>query len=164
MRETLKKFIDLDLMLSIYILGFIDFDDKTLEFYPDMSVLYMQVGKKYMVLESDFETTKIKIEILKFIDINKKYDEMTPVLSSLDEIILIDTLADNRIKNIILYNFSENLSSNSFIICDAIEIELKSGQHIFLDPSFHTGIGIGGLEQKKYWESNNSNIISVLRI
>ncbi len=41
------------------------------------------------------------------------------------------------------------------VICDALQMTLKNGQILFFDPTFVSGINVGGIEQYEFWRTNN---------
>ncbi|GAA0177167.1 hypothetical protein SH2C18_04430 [Clostridium sediminicola] len=156
MREKLRKLVNLNTLEDIYLSGFVDIEDGVAEFYPNMRYLYFSLGDVYIEFQSVEQFSKMKIIITDSVRHEFEIDEdMIPSKASINEVILVDTLADNRIKEMLLYNISSICDND--IICDAVQINLISGQKIFLDPTFYYGIGIGGTLQKEWWENNLSD-------
>lgn len=153
MKERIRKLVSKHPIEDVYLTGFVDIEEGVVEFCPEMRYLYLQFGEEYLELESVNQFSKLKITIAESVNHNFEIDEdMSPARASIDEVILVDTLADNRINSMKLINSTDETDKS--IICDALELQLKSGQLIFVDPSFHYGIGLGGMFQKKYWENN----------
>ncbi len=79
-----------------------------------------------------------KLNIVKtqdiLIDFNIEEDD-SPIKKSISEIVLDDTLMDNRIKKIDIYGDVNEYDSG--VICGALGFHLKNGQFIFIDPTFY---------------------------
>ena len=150
--EYLKEIVKNKNIDDIYLTGFVDIEDGTAQFYPDLRFIYFEINSKYIEFESVNQFSKLKIEIVDSVKYNFEMDEdMMKAKSSVSEIILNDTMANgNNIDSMVFYN----LDKQEDLICDAIEIRLGNGQIIFLDPSFYFGINIGGAEQKQIWRNN----------
>ena len=156
MKDKLRRLVKLDTLEDIYLTGFLDIEHGTAEFYPDMRYLYFLLGDEFIEFQSIEQSSKIKIMITDSVMHKFEIDEdMMPAKASINEMILVDTLADNRIKELFLFNISSSCKNE--IICDAVQLNLISGQQIFLDPTFYYGIGVGGIAQKKWWENNLAN-------
>lgn len=156
MKDKLRKLVSTNPLEDIYLSGFVDIEDGTAEFYPDMRYLYFLLGDEFIEFQSFEQSSKMKIMLTDSVMHKFEIDEdMMPAKASVNETILVDTLADNRIKELFLYN-STTICENE-IICDAVQVNLVSGQQIFLDPTFYYGIGVGGIAQKEWWKNNLSN-------
>lgn len=152
MIEYLKKIIKNHNVENIYLTGFVDIEDGVAQFYHDLRFVYFEINSKYIKFESINQFSKLQLKITDSIEYNFEIDEdMIKAKSSVDELILNDTMANgNDIDNIIFYN----LEGREELICDAVEIKLVNGQVIFLDPSYYFGINIGGKKQKQMWKIN----------
>lgn len=154
----IRKLVLLNPLDDIFLSGFVDIENGIAEFYPEMHYIYFMFGKKFIEFESVEQSSKLKIMITDEVMHRFEIDEdMIPAKASVDETLLMDTLADNRVKEMLLYNISS--ASELSLTCDAVQINLFSGQKIFLDPTFYYGIGIGGSEQREWWENNLSKRI-----
>lgn len=159
MIKTLREVIHSKLIDNVYLVGFLDKEGEVAEFYPDMRYIYILFDDKYIEFQSIKQSSKMKIMISDSVLHKFEIDEdMIPAKTSVNEIILVDTLADNSVREMILYNV-ESVTEDS-IICDAVQIDLNSEQQVFLDPTFYYGIGIGGNNQYKCWISNLPKEIS----
>ncbi len=156
MKDILKRLVSSNTIDDVYLSGFVDIENGTAEFYPDMRYLYFLLGDKYIEFQSVEQSSRMKIMITDSVMHKFEIDEeMMPAKASVNETILVDTLADNSVKEMFLYNIMS--ISETFIVCDAVQMNLNSGQQIFLDPTFYYGVGIGGVEQKEWWKNNLSN-------
>lgn len=153
--EYLKKILKNNIIEDIYLIGFVDIENGIAQFYHDLRFVYFEINSQYIEFECINNFSKLKIKIVDSIKQNYEIDDdMIRAKSSINEIILSDTMANgNDIDNIIFYNIEEK----DDIICDALQIELVNGQVIFLDPTYYFGINIGGIEQKQAWYDNIDN-------
>lgn len=158
MKNMLRELVRLNPIEDIFLSGFVDIEDGIAEFYPEMRYLYFMFGEKFIEFESVEQSSKMKIMITDKVMHRFEIDEdMIPAKASVDETLFVDTLADNRVKEMLLYNIS--CVSEFSLTCDAVQFNLFSGQKIFLDPTFYYGIGIGGVEQRAWWENDLSDKI-----
>ena len=156
MKDKLRELVNLNSLEDIYLTGFVDIEDGIAAFYPDMRYLYFLLGDEFIEFQSVEQSSKMKIIITDSVMHKFEIDEdMMPAKASINETILVDTLADNRIREFFLFNISSSCEKE--IICDAVQLNLVSEQQIFLDPTFYYGIGLGGIVQKKWWENNLAN-------
>ncbi|MGF1487523.1 MAG: hypothetical protein ACFBSE_10580 [Prochloraceae cyanobacterium] len=141
-----------DILLS----GVVDIENGIAEFTPMLTYMFFQFDTKIIKFESIEQYSKLKIEYIDSVTYDFEIEEdMYPAKSSIIEIIMTDTMADNSINSIEIYGyFSEN---NKVLICDAICFKLNCGQELFLDPTYFFGINVGSNEQKKAWLNNYPN-------
>lgn len=134
---------------DIYLVGFVDIEEGMAQFCHDLRYVYIEIGERYIELESIEQFSKIRIGIVDSLQYHFEIDEdMMKAHSSISELVLNDTMSiGNKIQNVLFYNLNDN-------ICDALEICLENGQILFFDPTFYFGINIGGIEQRKIWEEN----------
>jgi hypothetical protein len=139
---------------DIYLLGFVDIEDGVADFCPDMRYYYLEVGEKYIELESINQYSKLSVRIVDSIRYQFEIDEdMLPCKTSVSQIVLTDSMsAKNTVESFVINGMES--SENDQIICNTLQLNLDNGQELFIDPSFYYGINIGGAEQRKFWNEN----------
>ncbi len=153
MKVKLRELLKSNQIEDIFVLGFVDNDSEVTEFYQDMRYLYFMIENRYIEIECIEQSSKIKIMITDNIVHKFEIDEdMKKAKTSMSEIIFVDILANNSVREFLLYNIT--MVTVDYIVCDAIQINLNSRQKIFLDPTFYYGIGVGGIEQKEWWKES----------
>lgn len=162
--SKIKNIVNKCTIDGIYVKGFIDIENNIGEFYSDMNYLYFEVGKNLLIeFKVIKQYSKLKVSLVNEITYEYEIDEgMIYAKTSLGKIILADTLMINDIDIIKFYNIES--ADIEFIICDAVEFQLGTGQIIFIDPLFYDGIGIGEISQKEVWVNNNTKDYKVLEI
>ena len=142
-------------IVDIYLVGMMYLDDGIAEFLPWMDYVYLEFDTKIIRFKFIEDSLKLKIEYVESAIYDFEVEEdMYPAKSSIGNIILISTLADNRVRSIEIYG-DEWIDGE--LICDAICFNLGSGQELFLDPISFLGINIGSKEQKDLWLKNDPN-------
>ena len=137
-------------LIDIYLVGFVDIENGVAEFYPDYRWIYFEFENLIIEFEATIENGHLKI--LEVDELRYMFDmdeDMYKAKSSIAETILVSSFLQNNIVEKV--EFGNMIEKDGFIQCDFAEIHLKNNQVIFLDPTFHYGIGIGGKEQKEYW-------------
>jgi len=122
--------------------------------FDSIKLKFESINQYSKLLFRTVEEIKFEIEV---------EEEMIPVKSSIAEIVLNDTMGDNRVSSIDIYGLELNDDKN--YICDAISLHLACGQELFFDPTYLFGINIGGQRQKNLWMENfpNSPSKSILK-
>ena len=142
-------------ILDIYLIGMMYLDDGIAEFLPWMDYVFLEFDTEIIRFKFIEESLKLRIEYVKSAVYDFEIEEdMYPAKSSISNLILISTLADNTVKSIEIYG-DEWVDGE--LICDAICFNLNSGQELFLDPISFLGINIGSKEQKDLWLKNDPN-------
>lgn len=167
MKHTFFDLIKQENISDILLSGVVDIENGIAEFTPMLTYIFFEFDTKIIKFESIEQYSKLKIEYVDSVTYDFEIEEdMYPAKSSIIEIVMTDTMADNSTNSIEIYgDCSEN---NKVLICDAICLKLNCGQELFLDPTYFFGINIGGMEQKKAWLNNypntESNILNKLLI
>jgi hypothetical protein len=78
-------------------------------------------------------------------------EDMTAAVTSLREQYLDDSDGRGDLSAIRFWNAKEDETG---LLCAALQIELVKGQQIFIDPTYHFGIRIGGPRQRDIWFEN----------
>jgi hypothetical protein len=76
---------------------------------------------------------------------------MTAAVASLREQCLDDADGDNHLRAIRFWALTEDEAG---LCCAAAQLDLVNGQQIFVDPSYHFGMRIGGSQQRESWREN----------
>lgn len=157
------EFLKNNEITDIILVGFADVEKGIYEFYPNLKYLYIEMGTKYVALESVNQYSLLKFCIKDDLCFEYEIDEdMLKAKSSIAELVLDDTMAvGNNIKEIVFYDLNTDE-----LTCAAMELVLGNGQIIFIDPSFYFGINVGGERQKRMWEENylNYNKVDIRKI
>ena len=113
--------------------------------------LFIEFEEYILKLESINQYSKLKIKFVDEVMFDFDFEieeDMIFAKNSVAELILIDTMVDNRIESLECYNME--LRDEGFE-CDSFFIKLFSGQELFFDPTYIFGINIGGKKQKESW-------------
>ena len=133
--------------------GVVDVEDNIAEFTTFHDFLFIDFGKFLLKFESIDQYSKLSVKFVDNIDFDFEIEEdMIPSKNSILELVLEDTMFDNRVKFI---NVFGKESENNELICKALSIHLLKGQEIFIDPTYFFGLNIGGERQRKLWYENS---------
>lgn len=155
-RSFFKK-IERENLVDIFLCGVVDFENSLAEFTPILTYIFFVFETEIIKFESIEQHSKLKIKYVDAVTCEFDFEleeDMYPARTSISEIVLTDTLAENTVNYIQIYG--ESIINNE-LICYAISFKLNCGQEIFLDPSYIFGINIGGQEQKNAWFNNYPN-------
>ncbi|MBP1048415.1 hypothetical protein I6N96_19215 [Enterococcus sp. BWM-S5] len=153
MIEQIKQLLDGSRIKEIYLVWVMDTEAGLLEFYPDLRFLYLEFATGIIECRSVEQYSRLKLSLVDSVRYDFEIDEdMFRATSRAGELILDNPdLLTNEITSLTFYDVKE---SEKEVHCLALEMQLKSGQFIFIDPTFLHGIGIGGYNQKKLWREN----------
>lgn len=155
MKDTFFDKIKQENISDILLSGVVDIENGIAEFTPMLTYMFFEFDTKIIKFESIEQSSKLKIEYVDSITYDFEVEEdMYPAKSSINEIVMTDTMAENTVKSVEIYG---GVSRNNELICDAVCFKLNCGQQLFLDPTYFFGINIGGNEQKKAWLNNYPN-------
>ena len=155
MKDTFFDKIKQENISDILLSGVVDIENGIAEFTPMLTYMFFEFDTKIIKFESIEQSSKLKIEYVNSITYDFEVEEdMYPAKSSINEIVMTDTMAENIVKSVEIYG---GVSRNNELICDAVCFKLNCGQQLFLDPTYFFGINIGGNEQKKAWFNNYPN-------
>lgn len=142
--------------------GVVDIENGIGEITTFHTYLYIRFADTLLKLESTNQYSKLLISIVPEIDFQFSFEideDMIPVKHSIAEIVLTDTMADNRITKIDVYGGEE---TNNGLICDALSFCLVHGQELFFDPTYFFGINIGDERQRNAWMQNYPNTAELI--
>ena len=155
MKHTFFDKIKQENISDILLSGVVDIENGIAEFTPMLTYMIFEFDTKIIKFESIEQSSKLKIEYVDSIIYDFEVEEdMYPAKSSINEIVMTDTMAENTVKFVEIYG---GVSQDNEMICDSICFKLSCGQELFLDPTYFFGINIGGNEQKKAWLNNYPN-------
>jgi hypothetical protein len=158
----MKKMIELETELrrtrinDIQIAGFVD-QTEALSFQPMLQFIYLSFGSHLLELRTVGTTGTMCLSFAEGIrhgfDIE---DGMQPATMSLNELVLLDPEGSNELVEL---RFWSPIEVGEELRCSAMRLDLNNGQKIFVDPTYHFGFRLGGLEQERIWRENWPNAL-----
>jgi len=138
---------------DILLPGFIDQDEVPVRFRSTPQTVYFECNSVYLKIEAISTTGSMKLSIDEKIEIPVQIEEedMTAAVTSMREQYIDDSDGKNDLSAIRLWNVSEDETG---LRCAAAQLDLVNGQQIFIDPTYHFGIRIGGSRQRHIWSDN----------
>ena len=138
-------------ILDIITVGSVDIESNPSDICTNNMLLYLEFPEGLLLFSSIVQMSELGItqeESIKFdyeIDEDDLYSKM-----SISNFILRDTISDVCIVKIIEYLVDGKLK--------AIEFNLKNNQMLFIDPTYYTGIKLGGEDIKSGFFENHDNV------
>jgi hypothetical protein len=130
--------------------GFVEKDSFPKKFHTLHSVLYLEFGKVMLKLSVLGYTGRLRIEVAERIEVDEELDDsFTPAFSSFSQLILRDP--DGKIGFLLSTCLGDQTLCH---ISRSQQFDLANGQQIFIDPTYHFGIRIGGSEHEAIWKKN----------
>lgn len=137
---------------DIILLGSVDLDETPIESCINHEFLVLGVDDTYIEFSSVNQMSELSVKEKDALTFDYEIDEDDKhTFVSIVNAILADTVSDAAIKEL-----SEYEEAGSLV---AIEVLLANGQMIFIDPTYYTGIKIGGEFIKKAFFDNHSEAI-----
>lgn len=150
MLKEIKKLISNNID-EIHLTGVVHIEENGIaEFISNTNFLLLEFGGQFIQFETIDGYGKLRITILDSLRFENDTEDVIPCRAKIGEFIFTNPLAENRVDSIVFFNLED---LENALICDVLHIKLINGQDLFIDPQF-TGINIGGLEQKQFWEEN----------
>ncbi|WP_321388020.1 hypothetical protein [uncultured Enterococcus sp.] len=151
--EQIKKLLKENRIKEVYLVGFVDEVNGVFEFCPDLRFLYFEFAEGIVECRSVEQCSRLQLKIVDSIRHDFEIDEdMFAATSRAGELILDNPeLLTNEIARLTAYGLKQ---ADGEMNCLALEMQLKSGQFIFIDPTFLHGISVGSHNQKKLWKEN----------
>lgn len=140
---------------DINLSGFINLEENEVyEFTPMLTFVYVKFGEEYLEFASIEQYSRLRITIVPSIRYDfELVEDFYPAVSSISDVVLINpTSLTNMVSSIKIFNMEEKENE---IICDSLLITLNNEQVLFFDPTFLSGINIGGMEQYEFWRIHN---------
>lgn len=137
---------------DIHVAGFIDEDESPARFHGQFRLMYLDLGGQLLELRCIEDTGRMNLSLASaFSDVPDLDEDMRPCVMSVRELVLADPDSDNAVVKLTLIGASFDQDSAA---CSAAQVQLANGQVVFIDPSYHFGIRIGGIEQRSVWREN----------
>lgn len=149
---TLSKLVDSTLD-DIYLIGLLDQDETPAQFCPQLRQLYLELGGELLELRCVEDTGTLGVRtVAEFSEVPWNSDGLPTCTMSIRDLVLTDSDANNQVTDFRLFGASFDPSG---LTCLAVQLQLENGQVLFLDPSYHFGIRIGGSELRAAWRENS---------
>lgn len=148
----LTQIIDGGRIDDVLLPGFVDKEELPLRFHASLSSYYFDCGGTFLRFSaigySGRGLLTVVPEITCDLDLD---DDLVFASTSIKQLVLRDPDGSNHIERISLWNSHDGPSG---IECSAMRLDLVNQQALFLDPSYHYGIRVGGPEQEQIWLEN----------
>jgi hypothetical protein len=137
---------------DILIPGFVDQETAPVQFRPLPQAIGFQCESSVLRFEVIATTGTMRVSIDNSLGMPVELeDDMIAAVASLREQLLDDSDGSNPLRTIRFWNLVEDESG---LRCAAAQLELANGQELFVDPTYHFGIRIGGTRQREIWREN----------
>jgi hypothetical protein len=134
---------------DILITGFVGQDVTPVRFSPVLRSVYFECGLLLLKMAAVESTGTMQLSLVESVCLETENDEgMLMAVTSLGEQRLRDPDGENQLSALRLWSASE-LDGN--LCCAAARLDLTNGQKIFVDPTYHWGLRLGGVEQEQIW-------------
>jgi len=134
---------------DIHVAGFVDRDESPLRFYGQFRLMYLELGGQLLELRCVEDTGTMSLALARAYANAPDLDEdMQSCVMSIRQFVLTDPDGPNDISYLRIWGA---VFGDSSMACSAAELKLRNGQVVFVDPSYHFGIRLGGEEQKARW-------------
>lgn len=118
--------------------------------------LYVKINGRLFLFSSINQMSELCVVETNAIDYNYDIDEDDRYFSiSIRDLILLDTVSDINVQSVYEYTLDGSLK--------AIELILENGQLLFIDPTYYTGIKIGGDMVRKAFIDNHEGLQKAAR-
>ena|SRR5215208_6439421 len=137
---------------DILIPGFLDQEETPVRFRALPDAVYLDCEGTLIELQTVRTTGTMRIALAEAVRAHPDLEEeMPPAVASLGQQLLNDTENSHPLTAIRLWNVR---GSEADLTCEALQLDLANGQQVFIDPTYHFGIRIGGTEQREIWREN----------
>ncbi len=145
----LLRFSTLD---DVLVAGFIDDDEDPVGFHGVLTAAYLDfAGVLIEIRAAESDGTLVVTPVAQVRHHFELDESMRPAVASIQEIVIEDPDGDCAVTVLRLWDAGPG---DGHISCSAFEVDLASGQELFVDPTFHFGLRIGGGKQRRNWSSN----------
>ena len=152
MNELIREYIFGRNIDDVILTGFVIEGDESGEFIPDLTLIFFRAGGRLFACESVRQFSALRLTFPEELFYNKVDDDVKYGKISVGNLIgIVDHSVNNIVREIRIYNPEE---CNDEIICGALLFIFNDGRKLFLDPSRHFGIRIGGSEAYEEWLLN----------
>lgn len=137
---------------DIYVASFLDDEESPWRVRLHLRVMYLELKGQFLELRCVEDTGTMSLSLVASMrGLGEPDEDFRPSLSSLRELVLIDPVAENQVDAFVLWGAEFEGESVS---CNAAQLNLANGQVLFIDPTYHFGIRLGGPEQRDCWYRN----------
>lgn len=137
---------------DVLLIGFVDQSVLPLRFHTMLQTIYFDFGSILLELQAVDTTGTMRVSFVSAVRHNFELEEgMVAAVTSVREQVLRDADGPNLLASVQLWRVN---TVDGELRCSAAQFELANGQHIFVDPTYHFGIRMGGEEQKQLWQAN----------
>jgi hypothetical protein len=129
--------------------GFIDEEAQPHRFRALPQEIYFECDSSLLKFEAIATTGTLRVSLVDSVSGSVELDDdMVPAVASLREQVLDDSDGSNLLLELRLWNLAEDEDG---LRCAAAQLQLANGQQIFVDPTYHFGIRVGGALQRDIW-------------
>jgi len=140
---------------DMFIPGFLDQDETPVRFCALRTTLYIESGDSLIELRAVGTTGTMALTWASSVGTSSDLDEdMLAAATSIRQQILNDADGRNELSAIRLWNMDVR---DGELVCGAMQLDLANGQQIFIDPTYHFGMRVGGSEQRAIWLENQTS-------
>lgn len=134
---------------DVFYSGFVDPGETPARFHIMPGVFHVQCGAVLIEFRAIGTSGRMLVSKVTVIRPNAEIDEdMTAAVTSMRFHVLRDPDGTNQLSAISLWDL---VSVAEGLTCSAAQLTLANGQEIFIDPTYHFGLRVGGTEQKAVW-------------
>ncbi len=137
---------------DVLVPGFIYDDEDPVHFHAVLTAAYFDFGG--VLIEARAVVSEGTLIVARVAQVQHRFkldEDMRPAIVSIHEMVIQDPDGDCAVTALRFWNVG---SEDGNVSCAALEIDLASGQELFIDPTFHFGLRIGGSEQRRVWRCN----------
>ena len=136
---------------DVLIAGFVDRnDDGRVEFCPTYNAYFFECGAMLLKFGAVPYTGRMRISRVDAVR-DELDPDLEPAWASIGTAVLDNSIGPTPLRALRLWGVDDNLE---MVECDAAQFDLANGQTIFLDPTYHFGIRLGGARQYAIWLEN----------
>jgi hypothetical protein len=137
---------------DIYFAGFVDPSERPLRFYALYRAVFVECGSVLLKFEVVADTGRMRVTRAEHVSCQNLDDDLEPAATSVRQVILDDPDGGNHLRRLLLWGVNDHAVG---IECSAARFDLMNGQQIFVDPTYHFGIRLGGAQQQTVWMDNS---------
>lgn len=129
--------------------GFVDDEVQPHRFRALPQAIYFECDSSLLKFEAIATTGTMRLSLVDNVSTSVDLDDdLVPAIASLREQVLDDADGSNLLLELRLWNLAEDEDG---LRCAAAQLQLANGQQIFVDPTYHFGIRVGGARQRDIW-------------
>ena len=137
---------------DVLVAGFTEVSEKPLRFHHLFWAVFFEFGGELLKFAAIGDSGRMSIERTERVWYDSLDDDLEPASASIRQIVLDNSDGTGRLASAQLWDFQ---MSQTGIECAAVRFELANGQIVFLDPTYHFGIRVGGASQEAIFAENS---------